>query len=443
MFHLKSFFLPHKHNNYHPYSTRIPSLFVYLIMAIFLNYILVPFFGLSQIHAQSATISTSKLVDLLNYTRTSSGLNGLSVDERLTNAAVAKANDMFSKQYWSHYGPTSESPWQFIKGSGYNYVYAGENLAKGFKDAQSTHDAWLNSPTHRANLLKKEYTNVGIAAVSGTLNGEELIIVVQMFGSPIKSTGPGIPQILTPLDGSRIYDKDINLKGIALNNSSVDIFDNGVKKGTLLTNGGVFDYKIEDQKDGIHNYLATQKPSNSSNPIGLTFDTYPNTIDTMYLFFNKTTDGVQIRGKFSENIKSILSHVGSQDIPLNNMLTSGIDQISSSQLKNVSEILLTLNDGTKDKGTFNVVIERNKSPIVPLSTTESAIAITQPFLTLSGKQQINLILSLFVGIVFGIDAYIIWKLKIKRSAGKSLFHFQNIFILIMLILVGTGIGGSL
>jgi hypothetical protein len=92
---------------------------------------------------------------------------------------------MFAKNYWSHFAPDGASPWDFINGSGYRYEYAGENLAKNFLFSQGVVDAWMNSPTHRENILKKNYTEVGYAIVNGVMNGEETTLVVQMFGTPL------------------------------------------------------------------------------------------------------------------------------------------------------------------------------------------------------------------------------------------------------------------
>ncbi|MCG2685812.1 CAP domain-containing protein, partial [Candidatus Parcubacteria bacterium] len=72
--------------------------------------------------------------------------------------------------------------WYFIVGVGYDYLYAGENLAKDFSHSSGVVDAWMNSPTHRENLVNPRYEDIGLAVVNGTLNGVETTLVVQMFG---------------------------------------------------------------------------------------------------------------------------------------------------------------------------------------------------------------------------------------------------------------------
>ena len=64
---------------------------------------------------------------------------------------------MIAKNYWAHNAPDGASPWSFFKNVGYRYLYAGENLARDFGDSASVVNAWMNSPTHRDNLLSGRY----------------------------------------------------------------------------------------------------------------------------------------------------------------------------------------------------------------------------------------------------------------------------------------------
>ena len=57
-------------------------------------------------------------------------------------------------------------------------------MAKDFSSADAIVTAWMNSPTHKANLLSGKYKDIGIAVVDGRLNGSDTTLVVQMFGSP-------------------------------------------------------------------------------------------------------------------------------------------------------------------------------------------------------------------------------------------------------------------
>jgi uncharacterized protein YkwD len=133
----------------------------------------------SKLHA--ANYTSQEVIALANEDRATLGLEPLNADEKLMQAAMDKAKDMFEKGYWDHYGPNGETPWQFIKGEGYEYKIAGENLAKGYTDAKRMNQAWLDSQAHRDNILKPEYQSIGVAVVDGTLEGQDVTLVVQMF----------------------------------------------------------------------------------------------------------------------------------------------------------------------------------------------------------------------------------------------------------------------
>ncbi len=141
----------------------------------------------SKLHA--ANYTSQEVIALANEDRAALGLEPLNADEKLMQAAMDKARDMFEKGYWDHFGPNGESPWQFIKGEGYEYTMAGENLAKGYTDANKMNQAWMESPGHRANIVKAEFNEIGVAVVDGTLEGQDVTLVVQMFAKekPTKS----------------------------------------------------------------------------------------------------------------------------------------------------------------------------------------------------------------------------------------------------------------
>jgi len=132
-------------------------------------------------------INVESLLNLTNQKRAEDGLGPLNLDSQLSQAAAGKAQDMFSKDYWAHNSPDGATPWVFIKGAGYNYLYAGENLAKNFSNSEGVVIAWMASPSHKANMVKPEYQDVGFAVVNGRLGGEETTLVVQMFGAKQRS----------------------------------------------------------------------------------------------------------------------------------------------------------------------------------------------------------------------------------------------------------------
>jgi hypothetical protein len=180
-------FIPHHTNNHRSKILHLDALFAYVLIFALFN------FGLRTLHktmpdvlGYATDIHVEQLLNGTNAKRQEAGLSPLTINAQLSQAAAAKAQDMFAKGYWAHNSPSGATPWTFISGAGYQYVVAGENLAKNFNNSQGVVDAWMASPTHRENIVKSSYKEVGFAVVNGTLNGEETTLVVQMFGT---STG--------------------------------------------------------------------------------------------------------------------------------------------------------------------------------------------------------------------------------------------------------------
>ena len=90
---------------------------------------------------------------------------------------------MVDRDYWAHVAPDGTQPWSFFARFGYKYRYAGENLARDFSSAGAVVDAWMNSPTHRDNILNPKYKEIGIGITEGDLAGSDSTIVVQFFGA--------------------------------------------------------------------------------------------------------------------------------------------------------------------------------------------------------------------------------------------------------------------
>lgn len=144
-------------------------------------------------------ISDQQLLLLTNQKRQENGLPALTINSALSQAALNKAFDMFGKDYWAHNAPDGTAPWVFIKGAGYNYIYAGENLARGFNNASDVINAWMASETHRKNMLSANYQNVGFAVSAGKLNGEDTVLVVEMLGSTYLAPSPVAKDLEKPV----------------------------------------------------------------------------------------------------------------------------------------------------------------------------------------------------------------------------------------------------
>jgi hypothetical protein len=121
---------------------------------------------------------------LTNQSRQQANLQNLKESALLDKAAQLKANDMVLKGYFAHVAPDGKTPWYWFTQVGYQYDYAGENLAINFTDSKDVTNAWMNSPTHKANILKSTYTEIGTGTATGMYNGQEAIFVVQLYATP-------------------------------------------------------------------------------------------------------------------------------------------------------------------------------------------------------------------------------------------------------------------
>ena len=136
--------------------------------------------------AYATEMSNSQLLSSTNSQRAANGKASLTINSKLSSAAPTKANDMAARNYWSHTTPDGKEPWYFVDNAGYSYLKAGENLAYGFNTSGETVTGWMNSPTHRDNLLDSAFTEVGfgfVDAASYNNSGEETIVVA-MYGQP-------------------------------------------------------------------------------------------------------------------------------------------------------------------------------------------------------------------------------------------------------------------
>ncbi|MCC6711501.1 MAG: hypothetical protein IT416_04095 [Candidatus Pacebacteria bacterium] len=185
---MKHLFHPSAHNGHRPRLLH-PEAFFYFSLIVLASFSLlrvIQFFpGLDHaILGYASNITPEQVILQTNEQRVSQGLSGLTLSEELSQAALAKGQDMFADQYWSHTAPDGTEPWYFIEKSGYKYKVAGENLARDFMNTSDMVTAWMASPTHRANLMNPKFEEIGIAVIDGRLNGFETTLVVQMFGSP-------------------------------------------------------------------------------------------------------------------------------------------------------------------------------------------------------------------------------------------------------------------
>lgn len=125
-------------------------------------------------NTQAITADEQMMVNLVNQERAAKGLQPLEVDMRLVKLAREKANDLIQNNYFDHYSKTLGSPFDQMKRAGVRYYLAGENLA-GSGSVERAHKALMESPTHRANILHKRYTHIGVGVIDGGVYGKMFV----------------------------------------------------------------------------------------------------------------------------------------------------------------------------------------------------------------------------------------------------------------------------
>lgn len=182
---LKKYFYYSLDNDFKPVQTSTFVLGIFALLLFFsFGFKMLNCYFLKQ-NSILANLNTIDIVNEINNIRKSYGLEPLTINPKLDVAAMLKAEDMISNDYFNHNSPEGKTPWFWFNAVNYNYKYAGENLALNFWNNKETVQAWLNSPSHKDNILSPNYQETGVAILSGTTSTtkESKTIIVQLFGS--------------------------------------------------------------------------------------------------------------------------------------------------------------------------------------------------------------------------------------------------------------------
>jgi len=225
--------------------------------------------------ADTDKITKSSLLEKHNEFRKEHNLGELKVNTLLNLSAQNKANEMMRNDCWSHYCPDNRSPWEFFNDAGYDYSFAGENLAEGFYTIEKIMTAWINSETHRENMMRDKYTEIGFGIAEGPYqNNEDNVIVVAHFGT-LKSNAEFDEnakevKITNPLSGQTIKTSYVDLTGKAFGFDKVNIFNNDEFQSTENVNDGIFTFKINSFKEGAN--IVKVEGINTTEDIGVLAD---------------------------------------------------------------------------------------------------------------------------------------------------------------------------
>ena len=251
-------------------------------------------FGPNPDKVFASSINASILINLTNEERTNNDLPTLVINQKLIQAALAKGNDMIENNYFAHTSPSGITPWHWIDQTGYDYIYAGENLAIDFAISEDIFNAWMESSLHRDNILNSHYKDIGIGVVTGDWEGRDTTIVIQMFASTYSLS----PTATAPTNS---------------------------KPETKVNN------KQETEQPNSYLLIDEQEISNLLNP--------QNTHE-VYTYGDSDTSEIIVN---SETLSKISSSPGSFD-SLNSSPSARIASLSTEELSEIDKITLSAKD---------------------------------------------------------------------------------------------------
>ncbi|MCB9791083.1 hypothetical protein H6764_03610 [Candidatus Nomurabacteria bacterium] len=481
---LKELFIPDKKNGYYPYAIRKPALSFYTVLLILFNLFSGVLLPAANQEVAASSITPYALIELTNKERVGRGLNSLNTDSRLTEAAYDKAADMFKKDYWDHFGPNGETPWQFINGEGYVYVYAGENLAKGFSTAEGVHQAWMASPTHKANIVNSNYKDIGIAVAEGELQGQKTTLVVQMFGSESISTDSGTSEPSAAAQGSNQKVQDTNDKetptteegeiksisitapaaGATVSNPltsiegqvdyskqttgsyKVKILNGDAEIAAIESSKTTWVYTPEnDWEEGKHKITASVEQGRTIPQDSVTFsiDTTPPdfTADDLIVYLNPELDEWAVKLHPSETVSAQLVAGGEKFDLVSVSKAQYLEAaIPHDVLSNANKISLVLTDQVGNKRTENILGAFTSSEVTDtVEKVSSNSLLLSTFRSLSTKNQVNVLFGFFLTLLLGVQIYYYKRHGVLSDHGG---YLVTVGFMVIIILVAT-INGSL
>jgi hypothetical protein len=459
---MKEFFIPTKKNNYKPYLLKKAVLVFYAVILVVVN-TFGGVFGISQVSASD--IKSATIVSLTNQERSAAGLNTLNINSKLTAAAQAKAENMFEEQYWDHFGPNGETPWQFITGAGYNYVYAGENLAKGFRTSEGVVEGLMASPTHRENILSKNYKDIGVAVKRGILLGKETTLVVQMFGnltsevygsstensessqsdetetpttqtptvqSPVIESGQiKAISITHPKTGDILKDSSMLIKGNVQGDDidyTVELYDLEEKISEFEDNSQKWQYSSEENWDeGDHSIEAQVKGSNViSDAVLFTVDTTPPMIIRDSLQIVHEGDSYTLTFESSENWYEIEVANGDEEI---SFLKDETDEIQLVNFNPSEKIVLTIYDEAGNSSELDISEYFLEGQSDEYSTFNLSMLIN----SIRSTDGINIVVASLLLILMSMEVFVLWR---KGKLGKNIGDVFVIALWITILTIG-------
>lgn len=150
---------------------------------------------------EAAGIDSDSLMQKINAERANRNIPKLVISSKLSAAASAKTDDMFARGYFDHVDPDGHYVWPLVEAAGYKpYRMLGENLAIDFSTEDGIIRAWIDSPTHRDNMFRGEFSDQGLTGRYGTFQSRYTNIVTSLFGTLVSAAPktPASPPAIAP-----------------------------------------------------------------------------------------------------------------------------------------------------------------------------------------------------------------------------------------------------
>ncbi len=183
--------------NNHNSLLRRP-VFLALVVIFLTLKLLISLFWPSKEIPMASDLSPENILNAVNKERSLRNLVTLSTNNKLGSAAQSKSDDMQARHYFAHIDPDGRYIWDKIVAAGYSpYLQLGENLAIEFYDTDSLMSAWMNSPTHRANITQEGFRDQGMGLAFGdSRNGQYHSAITNTFGA--QALAATKPKVVTP-----------------------------------------------------------------------------------------------------------------------------------------------------------------------------------------------------------------------------------------------------
>ena len=176
---IANFLIASESNNFRPPVLSYKAFLIYGLILILLRILLT-----AALPAQSAAVESTTLMGLINQERQQRNISVLFTHPSLLSASAQKSQDMIDRDYFNHIDPDGNYIWGKIVAAGYTpYQLLGENLAVDFATSEGIVKAWLDSPSHRANLLNTQFVDQGLTALYGDYQGRYTNLTASLFGA--------------------------------------------------------------------------------------------------------------------------------------------------------------------------------------------------------------------------------------------------------------------